>query len=228
MDFNLTILNQIMILTWALLLLTVMEYGIYSGFSVIGQKYIDKITNNNKCDCGDNEYSVVLIGNNLSWFKNNDTYVGACGLYFLIEYFKDTNKQYIVCQKINKSIFDRFVLDDKCQELYVLGHGSKGSFRMNKKTDDDDGLLYYSEYKNETKKRVIGQIHCANTVIGENNESLVDLLAIDTDNSYVGSGSIYFFNEWCHYLNIWANNMQSPPTSAFKRHLFYIIKCIQK
>ena len=208
------------------------EFVIYSIIiSFRGHMYINKISmykNGYNYWSEDNEYSAVLIGNNLSWIKNISTYVGACGLYFLVEYFKNTNKHYKICQKVDKSNFD-FVLDDeKCQELYILGHGSKGSFSINKKTDVNDGKICYSTYKSAPKKRVIGQIHCANSAFGNNIESLVDLLATDTDNSYVGSGTIYFFNEWWYYLNLWANNMQTPPTSAFKRHLFYIIKGIQK
>ena len=145
----------------------------------VGYMYIDKIaTCKNVANYGseDNEYSAVLIGNNLKWFKNIGTLVGACGLYLLIKHFKNAKKQYIICQKVDKSHFDKFVLDDKCQELYILGHGSKRNFGINKKTDGNDGNIYYSKYKTAPKKRIIAQMHCAHTVIGENNESLVDLL----------------------------------------------------
>lgn len=209
LDFDLAFLNQVLVLIWCLLPLIIIEYVMYSWISVIGQEYIDKIIKNKKlekCDPEDNEYSVVLIGNNLSWFKNNDTHVGACGLYFLIKYFKNTNKHYVICQKVEKSHFDKFILDDKCQELYIIGHGSKNSFRINIKTDEDDGNIYYSEYKDAPEKRVIAQLHCAHNAIDKKNDSLVDLLVTDKGKSYVGSGYIYFFNEWWYYLNTWINN----------------------
>lgn len=175
-------------------------------FSIIGKRYINKIT---MCKNGENhsgdgdEYSAVLIGNNLSWIKNIFTNEGACGLCLLIKYFKNTNKNYIICQKVDKSQFDRFVLDDKCQELYILGHGSKRSFSVN---NENDGKIYYSEYKYAPKKRVIAQLHCAHNMIGENNDSLMDLLATDKEKSYVGSGYIYFLNEWFYYFKMWIKN----------------------
>ena len=224
-----TLLNQIETLAISFILLITIEFVIDLIISFRGYRYINKIAmckNVANYGSGDNEYSAVLIGNNLSWDKNIITNVGACGLYFLIEYFKNTNKHYIICQKVGKSHFDKFVLeDDKCQELYLLGHGSKRNFSIN---NENDEKIYYSEYKDAPKKRVIAQLHCAHTVIRENNESLVDLLATDEEKSYVGNGYIFFFNEWWYYLNIWANNMQIPPTSILKRHLFYTIKCIQK
>ena len=121
-------------------------------FSIIGKRYINKIT---MCKNGVNhsvdgdEYSAVLIGNNLSWIQNIYTNEGAGGLCLLKKYFKNTNKNYIICQKVGKSQFDRFVLDDKCQELYILGHGSKRSFSVN---NENDGKIYYSEYKDAPKK----------------------------------------------------------------------------
>ncbi len=206
MNYNL-IIHQIILLMLYLVLLIFIESVIYLIISFIGQIYIDIIIDHKNLEnhvVEDNEYSAVLIGNNLKWDKNIDTHVGACGLYLLIKYFKNTNKQYIICQKVGKSHFDKFVLDDKCQELYILGHGSKRNFSIN---NEDDGKIYYLEYKDAPKKRVIAQLHCANTVIGENNESLVDLLAPYNEESYVGNGYIFFFNEWWYYLNIWINNM---------------------
>lgn len=164
-----------------------------------------KTFDNNNIDT--TEYSAVLIGNNLAWYKNIITNVSACGLYWLIKYFKNTNKNYIICQEVNKLDFDRFISkEDKCQELYLIGHGSKGSFRINKKTDENNGLIEYSNYKEAPKKRVIAQLHCANTIDGENNESLVYLLSTNKYNSYVGCGAIYFPNIWCYCFKMWIKN----------------------
>lgn len=208
-NYNL-IIYQIILLMLYLVFLMFIESVIYLIISFIGQIYIDILIDHKNLDkhgVEDNEYSAVLIGNNLKWGKNIDTFVGACGLCLLIIYFKNTNKNYIICQKVGKSHFDKFILDDKkCQELYILGHGSKGTFSIDKKTDENDGKIDYSEYKDAPKKRVIAQLHCANTVTKGNNESLMDLLAIDKERSYVGSGYIFFFNEWWYYLNRLINN----------------------
>ena len=171
--------------------------------------YLDKITtlkNESICGSYDNKYSVVLIGNNLQWWKNISTHAFVHGSFFLKKYFKNTNKNYVILPKIDMADFDRYVLDDKCQELYLVGHGSKGSFRINEERDENDGIIYYSKYKDAPKKRIIAQLHCANLKSGENNESLVDLLATDKDNSYVGCGTIYFPNEWWYCFKMWKNN----------------------
>ena len=206
-NFNTSILFQDQTLQRYYFSLVGVEFVIYFiVLSFKGYMYIDKTAMcKNVANYGseDNEYSAVLIGNNLSREKNIHTYVGACGLYLLIKYFKNTNKHYIICQKVDKSQFDRFVLDDKCQELFILGHGSKRNFKINNK---NDGKRYYSEYKDAPKKRIVAQLHCANTVIGKNNESLVDLLATDKENSYVGSGDIIFLNEWFYYIKLWIKN----------------------
>ena len=210
MKIDLTV-NTILIYTFLIysalfIIELILSLSLDGILSIIGKRYINKITMckngvNHRVD-GD-EYSAVLIGNNLSFIQNVFANEGACGLYLLIKYFENTNKHYIICQKVDKSQFDRFVSDDKCQELYILGHGSKRSFSIN---NENNGIICYSEYKDVPKKRVIVQLHCANTVIGENNDSLVDLLATDIDNSYVGNGYINVFNEWWYCFKTWRKN----------------------
>ena len=191
--------------------------------------YLDKVSMSKneifRENCG-NKYSAVLIGNNLRFWKNISTHSFVYGLFFLIKFFKNTNKKYVIFPKIDMPNFDRFVLDDKCQELYIVGHGSKGSFRINNRTDENDGIIYYSKYKDAPKKIVIAQLHCANLISDENNESLVDSLADDKDNSYVGCCTTYFPNIWWYCFNKWIKSI--PLIIKLKRHLFYIIKCIQK
>lgn len=197
----------IVIATFLILILELFIIAIFGCF--LFQIYLNKIAIPNYEYINriyEGEYSAVLIGNNLSWCKNFTTNVCACGLYCLIEYFKNANNDYVVCQKINISDFNKFVLDGKCQELYLVGHGSKGSFRINKKTDENDGIVYYSKYKEAPPKKVIAQLHCANTIDEENNESLMYLLAIDDKKSYVGCGAIYFPNIWRYCFKMWIKN----------------------
>ena len=174
--------------------------------SMRGKRYINKIIDiciNREEYRGDgDEYSGVLIGNNLSKRKNNHTNAAACGLYFLNQYFKNNNKYCKIRQEVDKSDFDEFVLDPNCQELYILGHGSKKSFRMKNDTNNVD----YSEYKGKIKhkKRIIAQLHCADSKIGD--ESLADILATDIDNSYVGCGYIFRIHIWHYCFKMWKNN----------------------
>ena len=209
-NIDLTV-NAILIYTFFIFIVLLIIESIISVildvfFSIMGKRYIDKLT---MCENGvnhgidDGEYAAVIVGNNLSSIKNMFTNEGACGLFLLIKYFENTNKHYIICQVVDKFQFDRFVSDDKCQELYILGHGSKRSFTIN---SGNDGIIYYSEYKDAPKKRVIVQLHCAITVTGENNESLVDLLANDIENSYVGTGLINVFNVLWYFFKKWGEN----------------------
>ena len=153
MNIELNILIKILI--WgALLIIELIILFILDGFfSSIGECCINKILsmckkNGEKHKGDSNEYSAVLIGNNLSCYKNIITNSGACGLYFLNQYFKSNNKRCKIRQKVNKSDFDEFVLDTDCQELYILGHGSKKSFRIKNGINDID----YSEYKGKAKQ----------------------------------------------------------------------------
>ena len=118
------------------------------------------------------------------------------GLKYLEKSFENTNKDYKIFQKINEPIFNTVVSDRKCQELYLLGHGSKGTFTVSTDKIKKNCEINYLEYKDKPKKRVIAQLHCAGTHHGINNKSLVDLLAIEKDNSYVANGYIIFINVW--------------------------------
>ncbi len=164
-----------------------------------GQKYLnDKFVQINEYIHGncDNEYSAVLIANNVSWSKKLYVNMSICGLKYLEKSFENTKKDYKIFQKIDKPIFNTIVSDSRCQELYLLGHGSKGTFSVSSDKTQNDWEINYSEYKNQRKKRIIAQLHCAGVHHGINHESLVDLLAIEKDNSYVGNGYITFIEVW--------------------------------
>ena len=228
-----TVLNLFVLIVFVLIVAYILSRIIDKIIGDMGKSHINNVAlckNIRNYTSEGDEFSAVLIGNNLSRKENNLTNAcGVVGLHFLIKYFKNANKNYIICQEVDKLIFDRFVLkEDKCQELYLLGHGSKGSFRISSRTNQNEGEIDYSKYKGENEKRIIAQLHCANTVIGGKNESLVDILATDEVNSYVGHGFIPCLNIWLYCFNMWIKSISSPPTSTLKRHLFYIIKCIQK
>lgn len=190
-------------------LTTILPLSIVLGFIGYGchrgQKYLnDKFLQANEYIHGncDDEYSAILIGNNVSWSKKIHVNMSICGLKYLEKSFKNTNKDYKIFQKIDESIFNTIVSDIKCQELYLLGHGSKGTFTVSTNKTQNDWEINYLEYKNKPKKRIIAQLHCAGTHHGMDNESLVDLLAIETDNSYVANGCIIFINLWLYCAKI--------------------------
>lgn len=180
--------------------------GLFLSVCIFGQKFLDDKLMNKKMyiygNC-DEEYSAVLIGNNLSWVKNIFTIPSVCGLYFLEKYFKKTNKNYKIIQKIEKSDFNKIVADDKCKELYLIGHGSKGLFGIGNNTNEIIEIIDYSKYSESPKKRIIAQLHCAHIKNENNNESLMDLLAIDKKNSYVGNGRIIPSNVWLYCFIMW-------------------------
>lgn len=166
-----------------------------------GQKYLnDKFVQKNEYIHGncDNEYSAILIGNNTSWLKKLHIVMSIRGVKYLEKSFENTNKDYKIYQKISEPIFNTVISDHKCQELYILGHGSKGTFTISTNKTKNDCEISYIEYKDKPKKRIIAQLHCASIHHGINNESLVDLLAIDKNNSYVANGYILFISV-CQY-----------------------------
>lgn len=170
-----------------------------------GQKYLnDKFLQGNEYIQGncDREYSAILIGNNVSWTKKLHVNMSICGLKYLEKTFENSNKDYKIFQKINKSIFNTIVSDIKCQELYLLGHGSKGTFTVSTNKAQNDWEINYLEYKNEPKKRIIAQLHCAGIHHERNNKSLVHLLADEKDNSYVANGYIIFISVWLYCVKM--------------------------
>lgn len=184
-------------------LATILPLSIVLGFIGYGchrgQKYLnDKFLQANEYIHGncDSEYSAILIGNNVSWSKKLHVNMSICGLKYLEKSFENTHKDYKIFQKIDEPIFNTIVSDNKCQELYLLGHGSKGTFSVSSDKTQNDWEINYSEYKNHRKKRIIAQLHCAGIHHGTNDESLVDLLAIEKDNSYVANGYIIFISVW--------------------------------
>lgn len=198
--FALALVPLLTVVLGLYILLGFMGYGYHRG-----QRYLnDKFLQNNEYIHGncDGEYSAILIGNNVSWSKKISVNMCICGLKYLEEHFKNTHKDYKIFQKIDTSCFHTIVSDNKCQELYILGHGSKGTFAVSSDKSQDDWQINYLKYKNQRKKRIIAQLHCAATHHERNNVSLVDLLAIDVENSYVGNGYATFIEVWWYCIKM--------------------------
>lgn len=198
--FTLALMLLLSIVLVLSIVLGFMGYGCHRG-----QRYLnDKFLQNNEYIHGncDSEYSAILIGNNVSWSKKISVNMSICGLKYLEQNFENTHKDYKIFQKIDKSCFHTIVSDSKCQELYILGHGSKGTFAVSSDKSQDDWQINYFEYKNQRKKRIIAQLHCAAIHHERNNVSLVDLLAIDVENSYVGNGYATFIEVWRYCIKM--------------------------
>ncbi len=148
--------------------------------------------NNKSCS-----FAVVLISNSQSYelgsdsiirmLKNLLTNMNMCSVYLLCKYFEERRYNYILFEKVIENDLDYFIQNDNCEEIYLFGHGSRGSFVTSNR------IIEYSEYiKYRKNKRIVSQFHCNHYRCDGNNLSLTEILAFDKKNSYLTSGSTMF------------------------------------
>ncbi|GEM_PF-4937770 len=78
-------------------------------------------------------------------------------LAYLIYYLRATGEKFSIYKDIDKNVFDKIMENRSISIIYLLGHGSRHSFKLNK-----DDIIYYCEYSNKRKfkKEYIYQFHC--------------------------------------------------------------------
>ena len=134
-------------------------------------------------------YSAVLIANSGSSLKQKAVNLHGLSILFLILYFLTRMKNYKLIRNVDVYDVDLAIKDKNCQELFLIGHGSKGCFKIKK-----DVIVPYKDYRNECKKQIISQMHC-NVIKDElDTISLVDLLAIDKEKSFITKGIVTPFH----------------------------------
>ena len=144
--------------------------------------------------------SDVVINSKVSRFLKNKIVDASIGpLYFLQKSFERRGIDYKIIRGASEKNLDELILDTNCNELYIVGHGSRGSFAVSNKK------VYYSKYQsNNHKKQIISQLHCNNYKCVDNeNISLTKMLAKDVKNSYLSKGyctyieiTYYCFKQW--------------------------------
>lgn len=137
-----------------------------------------------------NKYAAILISNNQSssmikccvrrYWKNNTVNAATIFIPLLIKHFQKHNLNYKIVQSITKEDFNNIINDSDCDELYLIGHGSRGRFKLS------ETIVNYSEYINiKTKKQIVSQLHCNGVESAEANISLTELLSINQEDSFL-------------------------------------------
>ena len=102
---------------------------------------------------------VVIANKGFRFYKYSAIYNGA--ILLLIESLRNENKPLKIVKEANREDVTRLILDDKCKELFIIGHGSRDFLRLSRKEK-----LYYNEFKDRgiTKDRV-EQLHCNHSYV---------------------------------------------------------------
>jgi len=93
------------------------------------------------------------------------------GIRFLIKYLQLKEKNFKIFIEPSRLEFKKIVQDEKIKQIYLIGHGSKRSFALNRK---EDNLLYSEFSSSKYKKEEIHLYHCTHSK--ENPSSLIDYL----------------------------------------------------
>lgn len=153
-------------------------------------------------------FVAVLISNSQSrelgsnpmkrMLKNCVTNMNMCSVYILSKYFRERKCNYVLLEKVTEQDLDNIIEDRDCEEIYLIGHGSRGSFVTSNK------IVEYSKYINcGGSKRIVSQLHCNHYRCEGNNLSLTEILALEKDNSYLTSGYSIFLEHLWYYSKLW-------------------------
>jgi hypothetical protein len=180
--------------------------GFFCGY--LFRKYLfhgyKKITREND---DNNKFAAILISNSVSdksefnWWqrtwKNFLTNINICSVYFLCRSLEVRKCNYCIVEKILKEDLDNVIKDEKYQEIYIFGHGSKGSLITS------DEIICYSKYAKCGKtKQIVSQFHCNHSKYEKDNLSLTEILALDEKNSYLTNGYGTFPEHLCYCIKL--------------------------
>lgn len=192
-----------------ILLISIIILYIFVGYAYKKVRFgPDKcFTNRNNQD---EIYAAVLISDSLSYTmvknrisryrKNRVVDMFVAPLYFLEKSFQKRNIYYEFIRGATERDMDELIQDNKCQELYLVGHGFRGGFATS------DEKVLYSEYLHiSQKKQVVSQLHCNPFMCDDSkNLSLTEIIGIDTKNSFLSKGyctfveiTYYCIKQWC-------------------------------
>jgi hypothetical protein len=125
----------------------------HSYWHDINKYYIEKIKSEyNYCE-GDDYIGVIIANKNLKFYKYFTIYNGNTLL--LIEYLRHRNKPLKIIKNAERKDLEKMVYDNKCRELYIVGHGGHWYLRINKKDK-----IVYSDFMGAGSKERVEQLHC--------------------------------------------------------------------
>jgi hypothetical protein len=93
-------------------------------------------------------------------------FVYGFGILLLIEHFKSMDKPFKLIKDVKKENFSELVNNPNCNELYILGHGTRRSLLISEEKSKKifkkpkKKSILYEEFKNSPKKDKVAQLHC--------------------------------------------------------------------
>lgn len=137
-----------------------------------------------------NKYAAILISNNQTssmikccvrrYWKNSTVNAATVFIPLLIKHFQNHSMNYKIVQSVTQEDFNCNIYDSDCDELYLIGHGSRGRFKLS------ETIVNYSDYTNiKTKKQIVSQLHCNGVECTEANISLTELLSTNQEDSFL-------------------------------------------
>lgn len=108
-------------------------------------------------------------------------------LFELIKYFNKNDIKFKVYMNISKKEFDKIIEDDSINTLYLIGHGRKTAFKLNKK----EIVLSYDYQTSKHKKEEVHLYHCTH----EDGKSLIDFIVKEENKHkcHISNGVFYSF-----------------------------------
>jgi len=126
--------------------LFIVPAGLFSWFN---RRYIRK-----NLQQGDIRKHIALVFAN-NYFPENISGFGLDNAVRLIKYLKQTNKSYVVYDKITSSKLKKVINDKRVKSIFLFGHGERHGIKVGR-----NETVYYCEFPNPPKKYLIAQFHC--------------------------------------------------------------------
>lgn len=194
-QLSVLILLLLLIMAVTRIMLDLLLIVSYIPLSYLGKRYCKQFFREGNefyepTDYLSNKYAVILISNNQSssmikcciwrYWKNSMVDATTVFIPLLVKHFQKNNLNYKIIQSITKEDFNDNIKEPDCEEVYLMGHGSRSRFKLSEIT------INYSEYVNiKTKKRIVSQLHCNGIKCREVNTSLTELLATNQKDSFI-------------------------------------------
>ncbi|MGB7532349.1 MAG: hypothetical protein WA977_05135 [Halobacteriota archaeon] len=98
----------------------------------------------------DNEYDAIIIVHE----KIAEKYMYGCGIDLLIDFFREKEIPYKLYHCYDLNTFEEIVRNQKAVNLWLFGHGSRGSISCGNQ------FIKYEKLKDAPRKGYVYQFHC--------------------------------------------------------------------
>lgn len=157
-------------------------------FGIANENYIKRA----KEESIGEKYIAVVLTNKSS---RDEEFIYPSGIMFLIKHLERSKKPYKIMKRFDFNKFKNFVYDVNCRGLYIIGHGTRHSLKIDKRE-----ILEYSLFKgyNSPPKDFVVQLHCNH----DGGESLADIIAPNTPNSFVSDSYRHIADNLLYFIRL--------------------------